>query len=565
MALRVLNTDRMWPRPKLFGRFPWLLAGMLLLVVATGWLVGPLLERHELEKADVRLTAALNAAAAESTRAFAAAQVEAGALASSPSVQQALIHGDRGSILALERRHPNVFVALGGYPAVRNGPVSSAEVKSGARVLGRVDVSVPLTNVLKRVERASSSVLLFTRGGRVVGHAGAGEPLALTPGRAANVRLSGMRYRALAAPLPAGERVASTLVALEPRSAIVARAAARRNLVILAALASLIAVFLATWIAQRAPWHDRRLPQPARPHDRVRMSAREALALVGDALAATHEPRALLAVILNAVTEATGAVGGRLLDDGVELTRVGVLPEGAEPLNLELREGGKLQLFPPTHGFGAADVSLARSLASQASIALENAHLHRIVERQAATDELTQLANRRAFMDALAGEKRRSDRSRDPFAVVVADLDDFKRVNDRFGHQTGDRVLCVFARVVERELRGVDIPARIGGEEFAILLPQTDLSGAAALAERIRAAFVAERLTSDRGEVLAATSSFGVAVYASTDSAETLLGAADAALYRAKAAGRNRVTKASRRAVDATNRASRLRRRPTAS
>ena len=539
----------MRPRSKVFGRVPWLLAAVLLLVAAAGWILGPLLERHELRRADVQLTTAVNAASAQLTQAFATAQVEALKLATSPSVERALLEGNRNAILGLERRHPGVFVVLGVHPAAPNRTVSSAVVTSGAQVIGRVDVSVPLTAVLKRVEKASSSTLRLIRNGQ------------FTTGHAENVRLSGVRYRALAVPLPGGQGAPTMLVALESRSTIDARAASRRNLLVLATLASLLAVFLVTWIAQLAPW--RRLQQPARHRDTGRMSAREALALVGDALAATHEPRALLAVILNAATEATGAVGGRLLDDGVELARVGVLAERAKPLNLELHEGGKLQLYPPAHGFGAADVSLARSLASQASIALENAHLHSIVERQAATDELTQLANRRAFMDALAAEKQRSDRSRDRFAVVVADLDDFKLVNDKFGHQTGDEVLRVFARVVERELRGIDIPARIGGEEFAILLPQTALAGAAALAERIRAAFADERVTSDRGEVLTVTSSFGVAVYAFADSAEALLGAADAALYQAKAAGKNRVTQAARHAAGATDRPSLRRRRPT--
>jgi diguanylate cyclase (GGDEF)-like protein len=279
--------------------------------------------------------------------------------------------------------------------------------------------------------------------------------------------------------------------------------------------------------------------------------ARQALALVGEALAATHEPEALLAVILNATIEATGAIGGRLLDGGDEVARVGRLPEDAEHLDLELHdeigEPGLLQLYAPPQGFSKANVSLARSLAAQASIALQNAHLHRVVERQAATDELTQLANRRAFMDALTTEERRASRSGAAFSVVVADLDDFKRVNDRFGHQTGDDVLRAFAGVIERELREIDLPARIGGEEFALLLPQTNDAGAVALAERIRAAFAGESLCLEQGVELRVTSSFGVAVHAPGESVSALLGAADLALYRAKTEGKNAVVAADRR------------------
>ena len=146
----------MRPRSKVFGRVPWLLAAVLLLVAAAGWIVGPLLERHELRRADVQLTTALNAASAESTQAFAAAQVEAVKLATSPSVERALLEGNRTAILGLERRHPGVFVVLGVHPAAPNRTVSSAVVTSGAQVIGRVDVSVPLTAVLKRVEKASA-------------------------------------------------------------------------------------------------------------------------------------------------------------------------------------------------------------------------------------------------------------------------------------------------------------------------------------------------------------------------------------------------------------------------
>src|SRR5439155_18606242 len=134
-----------------------------------------------------------------------------------------------------------------------------------------------------------------------------------------------------------------------------------------------------------------------------------------------------------------------------------------------------LQLWPATGAFDQRTRALAQSLASQASIALENARLHGIVQRQAITDELTELANRRYFMETLETELRRAERFSEALALVFADLDDFKRVNDRFGHNVGDDVLRAFADVVRKRVRTIDLAARLGGEEFAVLLLETDL------------------------------------------------------------------------------------------
>jgi diguanylate cyclase (GGDEF)-like protein len=279
------------------------------------------------------------------------------------------------------------------------------------------------------------------------------------------------------------------------------------------------------------------------PH--ARRDPREAVSLLGNALAATHDPRALLPVILEVTVEATGAEGGRLLSGGREVAWVGSNGHD-EPLRLGLPVAGQegdavLLLHPPAGGFTPETVELASWLVSQAAIALENAALHHVVQRQATTDELTGLANRRRFMEALAAEVERVERHGGAFALLLLDLDDFKAINDRFGHHVGDAALRRFAELLTSELREVDVGGRIGGEEFAVLLPEADLEGAVAAAGRIRRAVAETYLFPSEGVRVRYTVSIGVAPYAH-GSADELLQAADAALYRAKAEGKNRVT-----------------------
>lgn len=197
--------------------------------------------------------------------------------------------------------------------------------------------------------------------------------------------------------------------------------------------------------------------------------------------------------------------------------------------------------------FTDGEQELFAYLVRQAGVSIENVGLHQTVERQAVTDELTGLANRRHFQDTLAAEVERARRFDAPVGLVMLDIDNFKRVNDTHGHQTGDAVLREVGRVVRETSREVDTPARYGGEELVMVLPGTDQEGAFTIAERVRREVEAIAVPLPDGGALYVTASFGVATQPgpSADGRE-LVEAADAALYEAKAAGKNRTVRASR-------------------
>jgi diguanylate cyclase (GGDEF)-like protein len=165
----------------------------------------------------------------------------------------------------------------------------------------------------------------------------------------------------------------------------------------------------------------------------------------------------------------------------------------------------------------------------------------RRVASQATTDGLTGLANRRTLDEELALEWRRADRVGESLAFVLLDLDNFKGVNDTHGHPAGDAVLRAVGGILAAGVRQVDLAGRYGGEEFALVLPETDLTGALKLAERLRAALEAAPIELPGGEKLHTTASFGVAVKDTLATPDGLVSAADEALYAAKRAGKNRV------------------------
>jgi diguanylate cyclase (GGDEF)-like protein len=196
--------------------------------------------------------------------------------------------------------------------------------------------------------------------------------------------------------------------------------------------------------------------------------------------------------------------------------------------------------------FSETEKDLFGYLVGQAAVSIENANLHEAVQHQAVTDELTGLFNVRHFHDSLENELERSRRFSSSVGLAMLDIDDFKQVNDTYGHQQGDLVLVEVARCLRSLSRDIDEPTRYGGEELAVILPQTDLSGAELLAERMRSTIEDLRIKRLDGRgALRVTASFGVAsVPQSAETKESLIAAADAALYRAKRAGKNRVERA---------------------
>jgi len=167
---------------------------------------------------------------------------------------------------------------------------------------------------------------------------------------------------------------------------------------------------------------------------------------------------------------------------------------------------------------------------------------HTELERLSVTDPLTGLFNRLRMMESLENEVRRSRRLHHEFAVVMADLDLFKRYNDEFGHPAGDVVLKRVAAIMREASRDVDFVARYGGEEFLIMMPETSIDGAAEFAERIRKKIAAESLPD--GQI---TLSLGVSLFPMHgDAPDQLIAEADAALYLAKRAGGDRVVAAAK-------------------
>lgn len=157
------------------------------------------------------------------------------------------------------------------------------------------------------------------------------------------------------------------------------------------------------------------------------------------------------------------------------------------------------------------------------------------ITRLSVTDKLTQIYNRLKIDEVLESELDRSARSKNPFTIIMLDIDHFKRVNDTYGHQVGDSVLVEIADIMKKHVRSIDIIGRWGGEEFFVILPQTDLAGGINLAQKLRAVVEQNHFTT----IDKLTASFGVAVYQDDRTSASIVSRADKALYKAKENGRN--------------------------
>ncbi len=324
---------------------------------------------------------------------------------------------------------------------------------------------------------------------------------------------------------------------------------------------------------------ERRLAELTQERGRVQSSMRR----LGEAVASNLDRDALLELVVRTAVDGVGADAGRAR---VRLNGSGALDERSRVGNvhavesaLQTVEGDALSSGSPrestvgetsaiAHPLRGADalhevvgvVSVARAgrpftpgdrelfsyLAGQVARSMENVELHETTARRSVTDELTGLSNRRAFDDALNAEIERSRRFATDLGLVLIDLDDFKHVNDTYGHPQGDVVLREVARVLRETSREVDHPARYGGEELAAVLPGTDLEGAFNRAERIRELIAQLRIARLDGRgALTVTASCGVAsVRATSADARALVQAADAALYEAKRSGKNKSVRA---------------------
>jgi diguanylate cyclase (GGDEF)-like protein/PAS domain S-box-containing protein len=193
----------------------------------------------------------------------------------------------------------------------------------------------------------------------------------------------------------------------------------------------------------------------------------------------------------------------------------------------------------PNH-FTEIDINLASAFADQVAVALENARIFKETQDQAITDQLTGIYNRRGLFQIGEFEFLRARRINRPFSAMIFDIDHFKKINDQYGHATGDQALRGLAERCRAGSRAVDLIGRYGGEEFVVLLPETNLESARLVAERLRLSIMEHPFATDT-DTFNITISIGVAEANKHDSLKTLIERADVALYKAKRTGRNRV------------------------
>lgn len=506
------------------------------LLVAT-WTFGRSYRTSEIGQVDSRLTAMAGGLVDDLEGAANRTSRVGLSMARLPRLQRTLL---RGATTTRVSRSPSGDVHLQAGPGSQPSPVPAtsvsrtAVVRAGHRVIGHVTAWMSISDLLGRLSAKTGVDAVALVDGRIVGGPLQGYAVTAPAATPEAVRIGGTRYRVLRQPL--GRGVSAVLVV--PYSKIESSVVHRQLPTLAAGAVTLLALGILAALA---------VPRITALRRGDAGDWRRPVALVGDVAVAAHDPDALLPVILETALVATDADGGAVIWEGKEISSLGDTSTPgrvlALPLGDERRpEAGQLLLYRRGHDFSERDQELARSLVAQGRIALENARLHNLVRRQAQTDELTDLPNRRRFMSAVEQEIARTSRFGTPLSLVLFDLDRFKRVNDQCGHQVGDLVLRRTADAVRMRIRETDLAARIGGEEFAILLPGSDVAGAVTFADNLRLDI--RREVKVEGVRWPTTASFGVAQFGKGMSIETLIGAADRALYRAKAGGRNRVCKA---------------------
>jgi diguanylate cyclase (GGDEF)-like protein len=309
---------------------------------------------------------------------------------------------------------------------------------------------------------------------------------------------------------------------------------------------------------------------------RQRAEIEESVRRVGEAFASGLDRQALLAILIETAVGTCDAEYGLVAltgHAGAE-AEAGAAKDGVQEAALEaeqraLQEAGPVEVsqngayaFASSLGrmgeatapigamtiaragqpFNAGEREVFLYLVGQAAASVENLALHELVSQQAVTDDLTGLANNRAFRDLMDREAARAQRFGHDLSLLILDIDDFKKVNDTYGHPQGDAVLKAIGRILAEESRGIDFPARYGGEEFVVALPETGTQGAAEVGERIRERIEDEAVPLLDGGELRMTASLGLATLpgAAADARE-LIAKADEALYEAKRSGKNRL------------------------
>jgi diguanylate cyclase (GGDEF)-like protein len=564
----------------------------LLPLAAAFWGFSTVAARSETRRVDARLQAGLRATLATYQDELRAGDVAAQQLARDPEFQRALLDRNRAALRRLLSGKPYLAAeASGGFRVGSRYPRAARRevaVVGAAGSGGSVVASVPLDRGLVRRLEARSGlehedhVVLLENDTVAIGPPGIRGPIDVMTGKPDTISLDGTRYRVLVAGT-LDEQPEVTVGVISPQSRIDAANRDATDRLLAGLITSLVLVLCVAYVEGRSIVRNiRRLVDAARAialgdlNQRVPVQGRDELALLGrtfnemasqlqtrldelaaergrlrdvitrfgEALGATHDSDQLMRLIAEAAIEATNASGGVIVGRRPgELVKAGDPDKGGDKIEVPLQAGqisfGSLVLFGDE--FSDDDRMTAASLASHAVVALENARLHRIVERQALVDGLTGLANRRQCEDTLGAELARVERFGGSLAVVMADLDSFKDVNDRFGHPAGDSVLIEFARLLQESVRDIDLASRWGGEEFLLVLPGTDLDGGRRVAERIRSALAGRIVLSVDGIPIPVTASFGVAATPPATTASELFAAADAALYEAKRAGKNRV------------------------